>query len=287
LITLVLLAALAVLGSGYAVWSQNLDVNAGSVTTASAPVVVTDPASAITSNSAMLNGYLDSLAPGGSPVSVFFDYGLPTAYGHSVAASPSSVAALGADFSFSLTGLDSSQTYHYRARGAGFYTVYGADRQFTTAVETSPVYFTDVVIGSGSNNTCTVNGQNTDTLTITYTVGNNGQSSNRSITLRLHNSTDSWVLITGVTVNRTTTNGNLNRLTTSSPSGSVLGSFNYTSGSGGTNNSYSLILSNSNSNQDTINISTGNQARGTYTITVTFDYFSFSAWPPKAAITKI
>ncbi|WP_395753441.1 cadherin-like beta sandwich domain-containing protein [Prosthecobacter sp.] len=88
-------------------------------------------ATSITGTSAVLNG---SVNANGSAADVSFDYGLTTAYGMTVAASPSVVTgAAGTAVTGGLTGLTPGTTYHFRARGSNAAgAVTGTDLTFTT-----------------------------------------------------------------------------------------------------------------------------------------------------------
>ncbi len=96
------------------------------------PVVTTLAASGITSTSAVLNGAIN---PNGTATTPTFEYGLTTAYGNSVASSPSSVTGTASTaVSATITGLAPGTTYHYRLSGtsAGGTTL-SADMIFTTS----------------------------------------------------------------------------------------------------------------------------------------------------------
>jgi mono/diheme cytochrome c family protein len=103
-------------------------------TAATAPVVATNPASAIAATGATLNGSLSSLG-GGTSVTVSFQYGTSTSYGSTAAGVPPTLNAAGA-FTANLTGLTAGTTYHYRAVAVGSSTVYGADQTFATTAAT-------------------------------------------------------------------------------------------------------------------------------------------------------
>ena len=95
--------------------------------------VVTDPATSLSINSAVLNGNVNA---NGSSIDVYFDYGLTDSYGTTVSASPSTITGFGsAPVTASISGLLPSTTYHFRARGidAGSVTIFGNDRTFTTS----------------------------------------------------------------------------------------------------------------------------------------------------------
>ncbi len=94
------------------------------------PTVTTDPATAIASDTATLNGTLD--ADGGEACACGFQWGETIAYGNTT---PTQSKTTGQTFAQTITGLDPNKTYHFRAfatNAAG--TSYGADRTFTTLV---------------------------------------------------------------------------------------------------------------------------------------------------------
>lgn len=113
----------------------------------SAPLVTTDPASAITASGATLNGTISS---NGASTTASFEYGLTTAYGYSATAaqSPLATTAAATPVSAAVSGLICGTTYHYRAKGvnsAG--TTYGSDATFTTGAcvaTVTPTNCTDV-----------------------------------------------------------------------------------------------------------------------------------------------
>ncbi|MFA4837594.1 MAG: Ig-like domain-containing protein, partial [Dehalococcoidia bacterium] len=92
------------------------------------PAVITNPATRIKPDSAVLNGRLDNPGTAAS-VSISFEWGLTAAYGNST---PSQPMAKRGDFEALISGLDPSQTYHFRTKAVGDGTVFGADRTFTT-----------------------------------------------------------------------------------------------------------------------------------------------------------
>ncbi|MFZ2277983.1 MAG: cadherin-like beta sandwich domain-containing protein [Prosthecobacter sp.] len=91
------------------------------------PTITTQAATTIGGTSATLNGTVN--ASNGTAV-VAFDYGITTAYGSSLAATPDTVTG-GSDTPVSAvpTGLTPGTIYHYRLRTAG---ITGADQTFTT-----------------------------------------------------------------------------------------------------------------------------------------------------------
>ena len=92
------------------------------------PTVSTDPATNVTDTSATFNGYLDDLGTSDS-VTVYFDWGETTSYGHSVLVQ--SMTAPGS-YDYTMPGLTPGQQYHFRARAVGEGTGTGGDETFTT-----------------------------------------------------------------------------------------------------------------------------------------------------------
>jgi trimeric autotransporter adhesin len=126
------------------------------------PFVKTLSANSVMSNSAIITG---SVNPAGNTVSTFFDFGKTVSYGTTIAASPASITAnVTTGFQISISGLESSGTYHYRARtvtSAGLIS-YGADSVFNTLV--APVVpVNTTVTNTYSNDTC-FNAQQTITV---------------------------------------------------------------------------------------------------------------------------
>jgi hypothetical protein len=93
------------------------------------PVVITNPATNVTSSSATLNGSLD---PHGLTTTVRFQYGTTTSYGHTTA-NQSQTGNTYRNIAANISGLTTHTTYHFRivaTNSAG--TRYGGDRAFTT-----------------------------------------------------------------------------------------------------------------------------------------------------------
>jgi hypothetical protein len=100
-------------------------------TLAVAPTVITNVASGVSTTTAQLNGTVTAI---NAPTTVSFQWGLTTAYGNTITATPSTVTGnVATAVLASLTGLTINTTYHYRCVGinAGG-TTYGLDQQFTT-----------------------------------------------------------------------------------------------------------------------------------------------------------
>jgi alpha-tubulin suppressor-like RCC1 family protein len=118
------------LGSGEFVVNPTLTTNTAQsmvLVAEPAPTVMTLAATQISGTSAALNGAVN--ASNGSTLA-FFDYGLTTAYGRHVAASPATVTG-GADVAVTAaaTGFTPHTTYHFRVTASRFS---GGDQTFTT-----------------------------------------------------------------------------------------------------------------------------------------------------------
>ncbi|MBK5962583.1 hypothetical protein CCR95_00275 [Thiocystis minor] len=97
-----------------------------------APTATTTAATGISTSGATLNG---TVKDNGAVTTVGFDYGLTTAYGASVAATPGTVNAGSGDTAVtaSLSGLECNRTYHYRVTAANSAdTTLGDDLSFLT-----------------------------------------------------------------------------------------------------------------------------------------------------------
>ncbi len=93
------------------------------------PVVITNPATNIATNTATLNGTVD---PHGLTTTVYFQYGTTASYGHT-SASQSKTGNTYQNVSTNISGLTASTTYHFRIVGTNNSgTTYGGDRTFTT-----------------------------------------------------------------------------------------------------------------------------------------------------------
>ena len=134
-----------------------------------APGATTGPASAVTDQSATLNGSVD---PQGAPASYRFEYGTTTAYGSTT---PSTDASSGGAVAAAATlgGLSPATTYHYRvvATNAGGVTN-GADQTFTTAsppppASTSTATTSTSTTSTASTSTATTSPSTTSTSTTT------------------------------------------------------------------------------------------------------------------------
>lgn len=101
-------------------------------TTASDPIVVTNPASPVGTTTATLQG---SINPNNQTVFGFFQWGLTIGYGNTTPEQGPGGGAVPIPFSEALTGLSPTVTYHFRAVarvGAAFF--FGGDNVFTTGV---------------------------------------------------------------------------------------------------------------------------------------------------------
>lgn len=95
------------------------------------PVVVTLAASALTANTATLNG---TVMANGLTMNTWFDYGPTNAYGTSLAGVPATVSgSTTTPISLAIASLLPNTTYHFRARAVhASITAYGSDLTFTT-----------------------------------------------------------------------------------------------------------------------------------------------------------
>ena len=101
--------------------------------------MVTGAATAVTATSATLNGAVTS---NDTTTAVSVEYGLTTAYGSTVAATPASIApsTVARAVSAALTGLSCNTLYHYRVVGASSVgTVNGDDKTLTTTTVNCPL----------------------------------------------------------------------------------------------------------------------------------------------------
>jgi hypothetical protein len=93
------------------------------------PVVITNPATNITTHTATLNG---SVNPHGLTSTVYFQYGTTTSYGQT-SASQSITGNAYQNVSANISGLLALTTYHFRVVGTNNSgTTYGGDKTFTT-----------------------------------------------------------------------------------------------------------------------------------------------------------
>ena len=102
-------------------------------TAPTAPTVTTNAATALTASGATLNGTVSS---NGADTAVSFEYGLDTAYGNSIAATPPTVLGTttsATPVSAAVTGLACNTLYHFRVIGNGAGTTNGNDLTFTTS----------------------------------------------------------------------------------------------------------------------------------------------------------
>ena len=125
-------------GAGYATNNTNRSGGLGGngmvvVSYAAAPIVTTSAATGITRADAHLGGLVDD---NGAETAITFEYGLTTAYGDSIAAAQSPLAAGSGSTVVSkiVSGLSCNTAYHFRAKGENSSGVtYGSDATFTTA----------------------------------------------------------------------------------------------------------------------------------------------------------
>jgi hypothetical protein len=118
---------------------------------AAAPTATTSAATSVTSTTATLNG---SINANNATTTCSFDYGTTTAYGTNVTATPASASGTSAvSVTAALSGLASSTTYHFRAKGVNSYgTTNGGDTTFTTSAAAAQG-ISSVSPGSGAHGT--------------------------------------------------------------------------------------------------------------------------------------
>ena len=135
------------------------------------PTATTNPASGVTAWAATLNGTVSS---NGADTTVSFDYGLTTAYGSSIAATPSPLGAgaVNTAVSAALAGLNCNTTFHYRVvatNSAG--TTNGLDGTFTTLACGAPYPATACAATRFGNDLgCTANDVNITGITLAPTT---------------------------------------------------------------------------------------------------------------------
>lgn len=143
---------------------------------AAAPSVVTDPATAITTTDAVLNG---TVSANGASTVVAFEYGATTSYGSTIAAaeSPLAASAVNALVSAPIAGLTCGTSLHFRANASNGIggMINGNDQTLMTApcVAAAPTATTTaataITAASATlNGVVTANGQST---TVTFEYG--------------------------------------------------------------------------------------------------------------------
>jgi hypothetical protein len=133
-------------GAGGTSYGTDITFTTGGV---GAPAITTNVATGVQITSAQLNGTVTS--DGGSPpVTVWFDYGLTTAY--ELGSTPTAAGLVTSDtFYYGLGGLTTNSTYHYRAVGQNTLgTTYGIDQSFITTTATAPTTNTNSATSVGA-----------------------------------------------------------------------------------------------------------------------------------------
>lgn len=136
------------------------------------PAVVTLPGTGMYCAGGTLNGTINANE---STVNGFFDYGLTTAYGTTVASTPATVTGLSVTPISANIDMPVSTTYHYRARGVTStgVTVYGPDMTITSTgsdiPEATSLAATNIAAYTATLNG-TVNAQ-CDATTVTFEYG--------------------------------------------------------------------------------------------------------------------
>jgi uncharacterized protein (TIGR02145 family) len=139
----------------------------------SAPTATTNPATNITSTSAILNGTVNA---NNSSATVTFEYGLTSGYGSTMSGIPNTVTGnSNTSVSANISGLTTNTLYHFRVKAVNSYgTTYGSDLTFTTTGGGSlPIATTNPATNIASTSATlngTVNANNYST-TVTFEYG--------------------------------------------------------------------------------------------------------------------
>jgi len=95
-------------------------------------ITTTEPATLVTSNSAMLNGTVN---PNGDSTTYYFEYGTTTSYGTTTTSTSAGSGTSAVSVNADISSLNPKTTYHYRVVATNSVgTTYGADQSFTTLV---------------------------------------------------------------------------------------------------------------------------------------------------------
>ncbi|HOY30650.1 MAG TPA: M6 family metalloprotease domain-containing protein [Bacteroidales bacterium] len=100
------------------------------------PDVITVPATAVTTTSAVLNGFVDA---NNVPTTVSFEYGINTNYGNIITATPNTLSGnTSVPVSASISGLSANTLYHFRVKATNSLgTFYGNDSVFIAQYNTT------------------------------------------------------------------------------------------------------------------------------------------------------
>ncbi len=125
--------------------------------TTQSPIVTTNDATDITTNSARLNGYLDDLGSA-SAVDVSFVWGETSGGPYPNETSPPDTMNDFGAFYFDLDGLTADTTYYFKAKAVGDGTTLGDERNFTTEAITTPPAVTTNDASPITTNSARLNG---------------------------------------------------------------------------------------------------------------------------------
>lgn len=115
---------------GSVVLNMQVSNNGGSGQNGGQAIITTNTASAVSQNSALLNGFVN---PNNSNTNAWFEWGQTTNFGNSVSSQSMGSGSSQLSYSYNLTGLQQNTTYYYRAVASNsFGTVYGTMYSFTT-----------------------------------------------------------------------------------------------------------------------------------------------------------
>ena len=124
---------------------SNFCLRARITTPAEPPAVTTDAATDVTTESATLNGSLDSLGDY-TTVDVSFEWGTTLGGPYPNETTPPEAMTSTGAFSANLSSLSSDTTYYFRAKATGSVTVYGDELSFTT-LPSPPLMYIDLSSG--------------------------------------------------------------------------------------------------------------------------------------------
>lgn len=145
-------------------YSSSYAYGNGAPFTLAAPTITTQDATAITTTTARMNGYISATNQTSSTVSLYFEYGTSSgSYGAPVAATPATINYNEyGPFYLDVTGLSDSTPYFFRVKAVGSGgTSYGAEKTFTTGGYSAPTMTTTTETNVGLLG-FTMNGEVTD-----------------------------------------------------------------------------------------------------------------------------
>ncbi len=172
------------------------------------PVVTTDAATNVTTNSVTLNGDLKSL--GEAPATLSFEYGTTTSYGNTVSGNPPTRDTAGTFYANISSGLISGTTYYYRAvaESTGYPKTYGANAEFTVGAVAPTVETLAVDQGLVTNTTAVLKGDLKNlgtalTVNVSFQYGETTDYGTSSTELAVTATGEFNISVTGLTPGKT------------------------------------------------------------------------------------